>query len=276
MQNTARPTVRLRPRETTRTGFLIRLGALVGSTLLLLLLCGWLWHIGWPQRQVQHVANGLMHLTQKAHFAVKDIVIEGRGQTSKDAIFGALGTSEGAPILDFDTDAAEARLAKLPWVANATVERRLPDGIVIRLTERVPMARWQHQNRTVVIDADGQELPDAPLDRFSSLPLVVGDGAPAASSELFDALANYPAVASVTESAVRVGERRWDLYLQPGVVARMPEKDLPDALKRLSQLITGQKILDRAIVAIDLRLPDRFSVEEAPNVNSHAAGDAHQ
>lgn len=270
-QSTA--SVRMRARETTRFGFLIRLGALAGSVLLIIGLAFWLWHIGWPQHQAERLVEAGLHMTQKAQFAVKDIVVEGRQQANKDNLLTALGTSSGAPILSFDPAAAQSRIAKLPWVASATVERRLPDTILVRLTERVPMARWQHDDRTIVIDSEGAELPEAKLDQFSQLPLVVGADAAGQAHSLLETLKDFPAVQQKMTAAVRVSERRWDIHLQPKVVARLPEKDMTRALDRLSDLIVDQKILDRDIVAIDLRDPSKMFLEPGKSSTPHPAGD---
>jgi cell division protein FtsQ len=268
-------TVRVRSRARSVTGLLFRLGALLGVVLILIGACAWLWHIGWPQKEVARAEDASLHLTQQAQFAVKDVLVEGRRQTAKDDILAALGTgaATGAPILNFDPAAAEARLVKLPWVATAAVERRLPDTILVQLTERVPMARWQHETKTVVIDAEGNTLPNADPAQFASLPLVVGADAPAETKTLLDALKTYPSVQNAMTAAVRVSERRWDLHLEPNAIAKLPEKDIDAALLRLSQLIAEQKILERGVTSIDLRLPDRLIVE--PSVVTHASGETH-
>lgn len=271
MQNNAR--IRMQSKDQTALGFMLRLGALVGSAALLLGLAAWLWHIGWPQRQAERVAQAGLHATQMAHFAVREITVAGRQQTSKEAISSALGTSIGAPIFGFDPAAAQARIAKLPWVASVTVERLLPDTIFVRLTERQPLARWQHEGRTVVIDVQGAELPNADADQFGNLPLVVGTDAPRETRALLDDLKDYPAVADKMIAAVRVGERRWDLHLQPKVVVRLPEVGQQAALKLLASLIIEKKILDRDITAIDMRLPDRMTIESAHPLAPHSDGD---
>ena len=255
--------VRLRARETTRFGLLLRFSALAGSLVIMVGIAMWLWHIGWPQKQVEHLVTAGLHATQKAHFEVEDIQVEGRQQTSKEALAAALGIASGAPILAFDPTAAQARIAKLPWVASATVERRLPDTIIVRLSERTPMARWQHEGHTVIIDADGKELPGAQADQFAQLPLVVGLGAPHEAKELLDVLKDFPAIMQRMTAATRVSERRWDIYLQSKVVARLPENNVPAALKRLSQLITEQNVLDLDVASIDLRVPGRLVIEPA-------------
>ena len=66
---------------------------------------------------------------------------------------------------------------------------------------------------------------------------------------------HYPDVTDKMTAAVRVSERRWDMHLQPKIVAQLPENGLDRALKRLSDLITEQKILERDVAAIDLRCP---------------------
>lgn len=267
------PSVRLRPRQNNLHAILIRLGALTGSILLLFGTLIWLWHIGWPQRFAQHIVDAGFTLTEKAHFAVHNIEIEGRQQTSRDALSAAINTPAGSAILAFDPVAAAARIDKLPWVASVVVERRLPDTLFVKLTERVPLARWQHDNRTVVIDTTGKELPDAKPEQFVSLPLLVGAGALSQAKSFLETLQDYPAVASKMTAAVWVGLRRWDIYLPPKIVAKLPEGDLSGGLKRLSDLIGDQDILNRDIVSIDLRFPDRLIMEPATPLPTHTSGD---
>jgi cell division protein FtsQ len=253
--------VRVRPRETTRLSFMMRAG-ISGLTVLVLLVLGlWGWHSGWFHRQATEFAEYSLKLTQKAHFAVGDIVVEGRQHTDKDQLFVALEAPAKSPIFAFSPAEAEARITKLSWIESVTVERRLPDTIYVRLTERLPIARWQHENHVSVIDDKGKVLPDANPENFGQLPLVVGQGAPDEAKVLLDALHLFPTVAQKVTASVRVGERRWDLHLSEKIVARLPETDIAEALKRLSILITEQKILERDIVAIDLRMPDRLIIE---------------
>ena len=240
-----------------RLGLLVLSACLVAATLLLL------GHFGWYGRQIKHLQLATLHLTQDAHFAIKDILVEGREHTGKDELFAALGVQQGAPSLAFDPAAALTRVQQLPWVAGAVIERRLPDTIYVRLTERTPLARWQHDNKTVVIDREGKELINARLEDFDSLPLVAGDDAPAQTEALLTTLKGYPAVVQAMKAAVRVGERRWNLHLQPNTVARLPEDDIIPALKRLNSLICEKKILERNVNSIDLRFPDRFILEPA-------------
>lgn len=256
----ASTTVRVRPRE-HGLSFAVRASIAGGVLLLFILLAGWAWHSGWIHRQTTQITEDIIRVTQKAHFAVADIVVEGRTQTNKDELFVALEATAGSPIFAFKPSEAEARIAKLPWVETVTVSRRLPDTIYVHLVERIPLARWQHDSRVSVIDVNGKVLSEADPDHFDRLPLLVGAGAPDEANDLLKILHTFPVVEQKVAAAVRVGERRWDLHLPSNVVAKMPEDGLVDALKRLSILITEQKVLERDIVSIDLRIPDRLIIE---------------
>ena len=255
--------VRVRPRE-SRFGVVTRLCIASGVVLAILVFGIWSWRSGWIGRQGAALADAGLHLTQKAHFAVRDIQVDGRVHTNEDELKATLEASDGSPIFAFKPAEAEARLAKLPWVESVMVERRLPDTIYVHLKERVPFARWQHDNHLAVIDVNGKVLDEADPQKFDQLPLVVGAGAPAEAKNLLDTLHGFPSVSSKVTAASRVSERRWDLYLQPKTVVKLPEDGVADALTRLSILIDQQKVLDRDVSSIDLRIPDREYIEPGP------------
>jgi cell division protein FtsQ len=70
-----------------------------------------------------------------------------------------------------------------------------------------------------------------------------------------------PTLAKRIDAAVWVSERRWDLRLDNGVVIRLPETEIAAALRQLDDLEKSHPFLDRDIVAVDLRLPDRLVVQ---------------
>jgi len=203
-------------------------------------------------------------LTAAAGLRVKDVVIEGRTNTPQAALDQALAVTTGMPILAISVAAARARLETIAWVASATVERRLPDTILVSLVERRPFAVWQNQGKFSLIDRDGQAVPDQDVGAFGALPLVVGPGAPEAAPVLLDALAGYPVLKSHVVAAVRVGERRWNLHLTNGGDVLLPEAAVPAALKRLAELQETHALLDRPLQVVDMRLPDRLVLRPQP------------
>ncbi len=197
--------------------------------------------------------------TARLGLRVAQIDVEGRAKTPEPLLRAALGIAAGDPILGWSVDGARARIESIRWVLSATIERHLPDTIVVKLVERRPFAVWQHDGKFRLIDRDGQVVTDSDVADFASqLPLVVGIGAPEAAASLLDALAAQPKIQARVVAAVRVGERRWNLRLKNGIDVLLPEGAVPQALARLAELQTTHALLDRPLQAIDMRLPDRF------------------
>ena len=203
--------------------------------------------------------------TARLGLRVARIEVQGRVKTPEPLLRAALGIAAGDPILGYSVDGARARIESIRWVQSATVERHLPDTIVVKLTERRPFAVWQHDGKFRLIDRDGQVVTDSDVADFASqLPLVVGLGAPEAAASLLDALATQPAIQARVIAAVRVGERRWNLRLKNGIDVLLPEGAERQALARLAELQATHALLDRPLQAIDLRLPDRFVFRPQP------------
>ncbi len=191
---------------------------------------------------------------------VDDVVVVGRTETSRQDIAKALGVRRGDPILRADLQAARSRLEKLGWVQSATVTRRLPGDLHVRLTERQPFALWQKKGHLVLIDREGETITAKRLGRFSTLPVVVGRHAPQYVSALFDVLAQQPNLFARVVAAVRVADRRWDIRFDNGIVARLPEQKIAEGWRRLAALNIKHDLLARDLSAIDLRLEDRLIV----------------
>jgi cell division protein FtsQ len=224
----------------------------------------WLWRAGWVSAAAERARSGALNLTVDAGLRVREVLVEGRAGTDRDALMAVLKLKRGDPILDFSPSQARAQLEQLPWVGDAVVERRLPDTIYIRLIERQPMALWQRGQRLFLIDERGSVLSDHDLGRYPRLPILVGDDAPAHAKELFALLAAEPVIGARVEAATWIGGRRWDLHLNNGVDIRLPQDGAPAALHQLATLEARTPFLDRDVLAIDLRLPDRLVVRTSP------------
>lgn len=201
-----------------------------------------------------------------AHFGleVREVVVEGRRNTPQDLMRAAIGVQRGDPMLGFSPEEARARLETIAWVEQAHVERRLPGTIFIRLTERTPFAIWQHQGRFAVVDREGRVVATETLDAFGPLPLIVGTGAEKHAAALHDLLLAHRNIFERTQALVRVGERRWNLRLHNGTDVLLPEGQEAPALNRLAELQARHALLDRPLVAVDMRLPDRLVLRQPP------------
>ena len=221
----------------------------------------WLRQSVWVAKTTTALWHGAIKQSVAMGLAVEDVRLEGRRHSSKARLIKALGLRRGDPILTFDLAAARQRLLDLPWVRDASVNRRLPNMIRISIKERQPMALWQRKGRLVLVDTNGVVITKHRLGRFRDLIIIVGKNAPRHAATLFAMLDSEPDLARKVTAAVRVGARRWNVQMKSGVRIQLPETDPHLAWHRLARMNQQQKLLSRDVKTIDLRLPGKLIVE---------------
>jgi cell division protein FtsQ len=200
-------------------------------------------------------------IANSAGFRITSVAINGRKQLSQDEVLATGGVNGRSSLLFLDAATVRDRLKANPWIADATVLKFYPGQLQIDIVERSAFALWQQGGRISVISDDGAVLEPYLSRRFVSLPLVVGKGAATRARDFLALLARYPQVKSVTKAAIFVGERRWNLRLEDGLDIRLPENDVGNALAELSRLDKEERLFSRDLVAVDMRLPDRLTVQ---------------
>lgn len=218
-----------------------------------------------PLAMLRNAGDAVASMTGIGGLRVEQVMVEGRKMVDRQTVLAAVGLKRGQPILSFDLAAARERLEHIPWVESAVVERRLPDLIYVRLTERTPMALWQHEGRFSVIDAKGVVVVDGNVGSYANLPIVVGPDAPGKADSLLLLLGTEPEIKARVAAAVRVGGRRWNLHLDNGVDVKLPEEDAASAIARLAEINRANQLVDRDVKVIDLRQPDRLVLQLGSN-----------
>ena len=254
--------MRLRPkRQRRRAPRDLRRVALLSAPLALLAgVSGAVALSGWsPGHGNGDAGSALFAMTGALGLVVSDIEVEGRTTTDTATILAALGAHAGTPILAVSPARAKEQLEALPWVRSASIERRLPGTLYVRLVERQPLAVWQHDTKLELIDRDGTVIPVTDLSRFAKLPTVVGgDAARRGAAELIGILASEPDLASRVTAAILVGDRRWNLRIDGAIDVYLPEDDPAAAWSRLAELERSSRLLQRDVQTVDMRLPDRL------------------
>lgn len=252
----------LRPWQRTllRAGGGLAVVGLVGGGL------GWLWQSGWVDRQWDAAVASAVAASGEAGLAVREVLVEGRDETSTEALTAALQVRLGQPILSLSPEAIKARIEALPWVRSASVERRLPDTLYLRIEEFEPMALWQRPGKELfLVSRDGTVIDEPRIARFADLLVIVGNEAPAHTPALLEMLALTPALSRRVTAAVFVSGRRWNLQLDNGIAVKLPETGGTDAWLKLARLDREHGLLDRDLEAVDLRVPDRLVVRLSPD-----------
>ena len=220
---------------------------------------------GWVARQAIAWHASLITLSSDWGFNVRRVLADGRTETGSGQILRAIGVRIGEPILGVDLEAARVQLQTLPWIEHATIERRLPDTLYVRLEESEPLALWQKDKQFFLISRTGKVIDEARIARFANLLVVVGADAPARVGELLELMNQQPELGRHVVAAVRVGGRRWNLRFDSGIDVKLPELDSAAAWRELARLDREQGLLARDLSVIDMRVPDRLVVRLSPN-----------
>lgn len=224
----------------------------------------WAWQERLPHRLAETARASLVSLTVDLGLTVKEVFVVGRLQTPRDELLDALDVERGMPILDIDIHAARERVLALPWIGQASIERLLPDTLVLHVIERRPLALWQYMGELAVIDESGGVIVRENVEPFGHLLVVVGEDAPKHAADLVRMLESQPDLMEMVEVAVRVGGRRWNLRMAGNISVRLPEEDPVGAWRRLAEYQHRHGLLSDNITMLDLRLPDRLTVRKAP------------
>ena len=233
------------------------------------------------QAMLQAAADRALAATASLGLVVSNIEVQGRETTDAATILAALSAQRGTPILAVSPSRAKQQLERLPWVRSAAIERRLPGTLMVRLVERHPLAVWQHSGKQELIDREGEVIPVKDLSHFSRVPTVVGEDAASHAAKLIEMLARQPELAGRVTAAIRVDDRRWNLRIDNAIDVLLPEEDPEAAWRHLASLERQDKLLQRDIRVVDMRLPDRVvlrvdvpppSKQAAPTKKAHPAG----
>ena len=271
--------VRGQPRR--RVGTLITRGRLTAAMAVLLgglSVAGTYWGVssGSLERAYAKAKWHLIARSARLGFRVDEILVVGRQETKRADLLKAVTLARGAPILAFDINAARRRVEALPWVRQASIERMLPNTVLLNVEERQPLAVWQHKGNFALIDHEGEVILRKGIERYADLVIVVGKEAPIHAASLLETLGNEPELMGLVKAAVWVGGRRWNLRLAGDIDVRLPEKNARGAWSRLAEYERVHQVLERDVQVLDLRLPDRLIVKKVPSTKTPVKTDGQE
>jgi cell division protein FtsQ len=199
-------------------------------------------------------------LARALGFGIDQIAVNGQQELSRDEVVEIAGLPRHASLPFLDALVLQQNLRKAPLIAEASVIKLYPDRLRIEIRERVPYALWQLDGVVHVIAADG-----TPIDRFSDprflrLPHVVGKEANLRVKDYAALVEAVPELASRIRAGTLVSGRRWNLKLDNGIDIRLPETGAIEALQAFAKVEKATGLSNRAILAIDLRVPERIIV----------------
>jgi len=210
-------------------------------------------------------------------FAIQedDVTVTGNVYTDPEAMQDVIDDLVGTPTLLADTQRAEQRLERIPWVDEAKVTVRFPHSASIEIREREALSTYQAPDgRYRVLDRDGRVLDV--LDKYplayvlidgpDPVDLDAGQFAPfgyAAASELAKNL-TASVRGRVDRIDVTADGSRLALLLDDGTEVRFGEaRDLLNKLVRLETVLDQIAREQAAGTVVDDGVPDAIDVSTA-------------
>ena len=216
------------------------------------------------------VAGGVT-LTRTSLFGARTIDVHGAVHLSRSDILRIAGIESGTNVFTFDAAAAERRLERDPWIANATITKDLPSTVSVDIRERVAVAVVESGGILRLVADDGVLL-EAALPRLATgLPHIASaeEGAPEPTAEAVRAAAL--AVAAMAPSLRRQvdvvsiladGQLRVDLN-SGAQVSYGPAIDLVEKAQALRALLAYAAQQGMALSSADVRAPSAPTVQLA-------------
>lgn len=200
-------------------------------------------------------------LARAIGMGIDTVTISGISELKETEILAYAGVKARNSLPYLDAEGMRTRLRSVPMIRDAEVRKLYPSRLAITVVERQPYALWQKDGKISIVSADGMPIDTLHDDRYARLPLIVGDGA----NERLDQYRKIIEAAGELTPRIKAGalvsRRRWSLYTTDNVEVRLPELEPEAAAQRLATLQRDYRILDKDIVALDLRVPGRVEVQ---------------
>ncbi|HPR83305.1 MAG TPA: FtsQ-type POTRA domain-containing protein [Pontiellaceae bacterium] len=118
--------------------------------------------------------TGSLFFSRNPKFELKTINITSDGRLPPEFFCERAGLQVGTNLFSLDLDKLRQKLEEVPLVESVTIDRRLPDTLIINITERVAMSqiRWNPRALPFLVDRFGVILPMTRSGQ--SLPLIEG------------------------------------------------------------------------------------------------------
>ena len=195
-------------------------------------------------------------------FAIREIKIAGTNNLSSENILKASGLKLSQNLFELSVNRVRQNLEQMSWVKSAVVRRTIPSKIEISIVERVPIAYWQNKDQLFLVDDDGVLLPTDIVKSFNSLPISTGDNAGKAIPQFLKIIRQFPKIEQQIIFCTFLGNRRWNIQISRGLLIKLPEENVSDALAILQRMANKDGYFSSDIAVIDLRVPGRVMISK--------------
>jgi cell division protein FtsQ len=206
---------------------------------------------------------GAVTLTRSPFFDARTIAVRGTSHVVRADVLRLAAITPKTNVFTLDTSAAEERLERDPWIADATITKDLPSRLVVVVRERVVVAVTESGGVLRLVADDGSLL-EASLPRAAAgLPVIAFTGKQVPEPTMGAIGGAARAIAAMVPtlrnridgvSILADGQLRVDLSsgakVAYGEATELPEKAM--ALRALLDYAAGK---GASVISADIRVP---------------------
>ncbi len=205
------------------------------------------------------------HTRSAPNFAVKHIQLDGVVHTPMAALSVATDRYKGLNLFQIDIDRVQRDLGGLGWVNRIEIEKKVPDTLRIKITERTPVALARNGERLLYVDEKGVGFAElSPRVGNDDLPIITDAHGPELQRTV-DLLRHlrekdrelYSRISEVWPIAPR-GFALYDRDL--GAVVYANADDISEKYRNLYAILQSES--NPKIEYADLRFADRVIVKQ--------------
>ncbi len=170
----------------------------------------------------------------------------------------------GMPMGDVSLAAVREAARRIPWVRDASVRRRFPDGLEVSFEAHDALARWG----TKALVSSRGEVFSAPF--AGSLPRFVGpDGSGPVMAQQYPMIVRVLAPLASPVAEVHLSARgAWEVVLDSGLVLEAGRGDIQPRLERFAAAWPGLVARGVQTKHADLRYANGFALRHIAENNS--------
>ncbi len=204
------------------------------------------------------ISSAERFISGREEFRVASTMITGASPELEAEIYAIAHQSLPASSLKLDLNKIRNSVENLGAVEAARVRIARGGSLSIDVSERRPVVLWRNAEGLFILDSQGVHLGQINArHQRADLPLLTGAGAENAIPEAQELIQNATAIYDRLRGLERVGARRWDMVLDRGQVIMLPEIGALDALHQVMALQGANKLMERDVIAVDMRDPQR-------------------
>ncbi|HEX2833292.1 MAG TPA: FtsQ-type POTRA domain-containing protein [Thermoanaerobaculia bacterium] len=210
------------------------------------------------------------HTQSDERFAVRTIEVDGAVHTPRAALDLLTQRYVGANLFQMDIARVQQDLGGLGWVRRIDIEKKLPDTLRIKITERNPVALVRLSDTILYVDEEGAgfaELTPTVGDR--DLPVIGEAQGPelARTVKLLEELRRSdPAMYARISEVWPIPPRGFAIYdRELGAVVYVNADDAASKYRDLRAVLAAES--NPKIEYADLRFADRVIVKKLENIN---------